>query len=81
MLIIHSKDTEFTQNRTETDKNFQCLLVVQLLTNIGGQWRKVDLNEPDQPEFEPWGPNPTWLNPNLDPGGPIQPKIGFIWFY
>ena len=39
-------------------------------------------NEPDQPnptqpEFGAWGPNPTRLNPNLDPGGPTRPKIGF----
>ena len=32
---------------------------------------------PTQPEFEPWGPNPTQLNPNLDPGSPTQPEIEF----
>jgi hypothetical protein len=42
----------------------------------------VRTNEPDQPdptqpEFGPWGPNTTQLNPNLDPGGPTGPKIGF----
>jgi hypothetical protein len=40
--------------------------------------RPNEPNQPDptQPEFGPWGPNPTWLNPNLDPGGPTRPKIG-----
>ena len=26
MLQIHSKPTEFTQKRTEIDKNFQCVV-------------------------------------------------------
>jgi hypothetical protein len=36
-------------------------------------------NQPDptQPEFGPWGPNPTRLNANLDPGAPTRPEIGF----
>ena len=33
--------------------------------------------DPTQPEFGPQGPNPTQLNPNLDPGSPTQPEIGF----
>ena len=36
-----------------------------------------DQPDPTQPEFGPWGPNPTRLNPNLDPGGPTRPEIGF----
>ena len=36
-----------------------------------------DQPDPTQPEFGPWGPNPTQLNPNLDPGGQTRPKIGF----
>ena len=31
---------------------------------------------PTQPEFGPWGPNSTQLNPYLDPWGPTRPKIG-----
>jgi hypothetical protein len=38
---------------------------------------KPDLLDPTQPKFGPWGSNPTQLNPNLDPGGPNQPKIWF----
>jgi hypothetical protein len=44
------------------------------------EFRLVQPNEPDQPDptqFGPWGPNPTWLNPNLDPGDPTRPEIGF----
>ena len=36
-----------------------------------------DQPDPTQPKFGSWGPNPTQLNPNLDPGGPTRPKIGF----
>ena len=31
MLKIHSKSTEFTQNRTEIDKNFQCEMIPSML--------------------------------------------------
>ena len=46
----------------------------------------VRLNEPDQPdptqpEFEPWRPNLTRLNPNLDSGAQPDPKSGLIWVH
>ena len=37
---------------------------------------QMNPTDPTQPEFGPWVPNPTWLNPNLDPGGPTRPDIG-----
>ena len=35
-----------------------------------------DQPDPTQPKFGPCGPNPTRLNPNLDPWGPTRPEIG-----
>ena len=38
----------------------------------------IQPNQPDptQPEFGPWSPNLTQLNPNLDPGAQPDPKLG-----
>ena len=41
------------------------------------QPNEPDQPHPTQPEFGPWGPNPTRLNPNLDAGAPTWPEIGF----
>ena len=45
--------------------------------HVGFKWGQMNPTDPTQPEFGPWGPNPTRLNPNLDPWVPTRPKIEF----
>ena len=74
LYLLHTTDCIFTI--VTYDVSNTCLCQTKL--NSLYMWP----NEPDQPnltqpEFGPWGPNLTELNPNLDPVGPTRPKIRF----
>ena len=66
-------------DRKQHHTGTQFTLVVELIRAGSKVVRPNEPDQPDltQPEFGPWWPNPTQLNPNLDTGDPTRPKIAF----